>query len=269
MKADTPTEPTFASFYDFYDGPEYRQEQLAMYRSLAVEAGQRILELACGTGIITIDLARAGLQVTGLDHSQEMLTVAQEKIAREDADVQSRIRLVGADMKDFRLDQEFDAAFLPTNSFGHLTALSDQRSCLKAIHSHLREGGLLVIEERHYPPPMLMGMWQNRLAVKAQTAKVNPCTGKYTTFHWSTVHIDFVSQTILSRCFIDEIQPDGTVRRYLRGDGRARSHYFGHFELQLLIEQAGFDITDLWGTQGRQPLGSRSYNMIFVAHKGT
>ena len=45
---------TFASFYDFYDGAEYRKDQLEMYRSLACEVGSPILDLACGTGIVTM-----------------------------------------------------------------------------------------------------------------------------------------------------------------------------------------------------------------------
>lgn len=41
-------QPTFAFFYDFYDSPKHRQEQLAMYRRLATRAGKAILELAYG-----------------------------------------------------------------------------------------------------------------------------------------------------------------------------------------------------------------------------
>ena len=267
MNRTTVEPPTFESFYDFYDGPEHRQKQLAMYRALAAEAGERILELACGTGIIAIDLARAGHYVTGLDISPKMLAVAREKIGREERDVQPRIRLVQADMKDFQLDERFDAVFLTSNSFGYLTSLDDQRSCLEAIHEHLRPEGMLVIEERNYPPPALMSMWQNRLVTRAQTAKVNPATGKHTTCNWVTAHIDFVTQTIRSRSFIDEVQEDGTVKRFVRGDGTARNHYFNRFELQLLIERACFVVGPLWGSHDKEPLAPGSYSMIFAARK--
>jgi ubiquinone/menaquinone biosynthesis C-methylase UbiE len=263
-------QPTFASFYDFYDGPEYRQRQLAMYRELAGQAGEKILELACGTGIITLDLARAGQRVMGLDISAEMLAVAREKIARQDSDVQSRIRLVEADMKCFQLGEAFDAIFLPSNSFGYLTATQDRRSCLRAIQEHLRPGGLMVIEERNYTPDVLQRMSEERLCLKVQMARVNPGTGRHTTFYSETTRIDFISQTINSRMFIDEVQADRTVRRYHRGGGGAIGiHYFNCFELQLLIEQAGFEVLDLWGSHDRQPPGPGSYNMIFVAAQPT
>jgi ubiquinone/menaquinone biosynthesis C-methylase UbiE len=269
METDMPgTAPTFASFYDFYDGPEYRDEQCGMYRQIAKEAGGAVLELACGTGIITIDLARAGFEITGLDLSPEMLDVAREKVARESAEVQARIRLVQADMKQFNVDRQFAAVFIPCNSFGYLTDLADRKSCLRRIRDHLEPGGLLVIEERNYTPETLMGMSQRMRAVTVHEARVNPATGKYTTFNSVTSHIDFAKQTVLSRKFIDEIQEDGSVRRYMpTSETCARNHYFGASELQLLIEQAGFTIRDVWGGADRQPLGAKSYNMIFVARR--
>ena len=42
----------------------------------------------------------------------------------------------------------------------------------------------------------------------------------------------------------------------------------GRFQLQLLVEQAGSVVRDLWGGHKGQPLGARTYNMIFVAEKG-
>ena len=85
----------------------------------------------------------------------------------------------------------------------------------------------------------------------------------------ATTHIDFITQTIYGRQFIDEIQDDGTVRRYYvpTSDGTRRIHYFNCFELQLLLEQAGFTVKNLWGDHERQPLVSQSINMIFVAQK--
>ena len=268
MSADISSQPTFASFYDFYDGPEHRQDQLGMYTSLASEAGGNVLELACGTGIITLALARAGLDVTGLDISPDMLRVTKEKTAREEKMVQSRVRFTEGDMKDFQLDERFDCVLIPCNSFGHLTAPEDRQSCLRSVREHLRPGGRLVVEERNYTPELLMRMFARRPAITAQMSRVNPATGKHTMFNWATTHIDFATQTIYARRFIDEVQDDGTVKRYLSADGGTHcTHYFNRFELQLLIEQARFTVRDLWGDHNRQPLGSRSTNMIFVADR--
>ncbi len=267
MESNISHQVTFASFYDFYDDPEYRQDELQMYRDLASEAEDSVLELACGTGVITIELARTGLRVTGLDISPDMLQVAQKKVLQEDPDVRSRISLVEADMKDFKLNDMFDGVFIPNNSFGNLTALADQKTCLQAIHEHLDPQGLMVIEERNYTPKILMGMLQRRAAITVHRAAVNPATGKYTTYNSITHNIDFVTQTIYSRQFIDEIQDDGTVKRYIQaGGGVSRAHYFNQFELRLLIEQAGFVVKALYG-DAKETLTAESYSMIFVAEK--
>jgi hypothetical protein len=171
-------------------------------------------------------------------------------------------------MKDFSLDQKFRAIFIPGNSFCYLAPMEDHRSCLRAIHHHLERQGRLVIEERNYTPDWLMTEFQNRGVARTWKASVNSLTGKYTMFRSMIFHIDFATQTIYGRAFIDEIQEDGTLKRYVSGAERFhRSHYFNRFELQLLIEEAGFAVKHLWGDHRRNPLGPRSYNMIFVAEK--
>src|SRR6201987_5608031 len=71
---------------------------LAFYERIAREAGGPVLELACGTGRITLPLAKAGLHVTGVDRSEAMLTIARRKLAALPASVQERLNFVNQDM---------------------------------------------------------------------------------------------------------------------------------------------------------------------------
>jgi len=259
---------SFASFYDFYDAPEYRKAQLAFYLGLARETGDPILELASGTGIITLELAREGFTVTGIDVSPDMLFVAREKLAREKPAIQQRIEYVEGDMADFDLGKEFRAILIPTNSFGYLTTMDAQKRCLATAYRHLSSGGTIVIEERLYTPDVLVKMQARRAVPTIQTARVNPASGKYTTFHWITTHIDLTRQIIHSTRFVEEVEPDGTVRRIVpEGGGKTSIHFFNTFELQLLLEQAGFEIVHIWGGHDQQPIASTSNSMIFVARK--
>ena len=68
----------FANSYDL----EYGQTQvdLDFYISLAKAAQPPVLELACGTGRVTIPIARAGVPIVGVDSATEMLARAQEKV---------------------------------------------------------------------------------------------------------------------------------------------------------------------------------------------
>lgn len=260
--------PTFASFYDFYDGPEFRKAQLALFVELAQEADYPVLELACGTGIVTLELARSGFHVAGLDISPDMLAVAREKLKQEEPQVRERVRWIEADMRDFDLDQQFGAAFIPSNSFGYLTELDDQKSCLQAVFRHLKPGGTVVIQERNYGPEELTRLLQKRAVPTVQMARVNPLTGRFTTFTWVTNHVDFATQTIVSTRFIDEVQDDGAVKRFVPKDGKPlRRRYFTRLELQLLLEQAGLELKQILGGPGRDAFTSRSHSLIVVARK--
>ena len=107
----------------------------------AAEQGQAVLELGCGTGRVTIPIALAGAQVTGLDSSPAMLDIARERA--EGAGV--RVRWVEGDMADFDLAERFGLVVIPFRSFLHLTREDEQAGCLASIHRHLTAGGRLAL----------------------------------------------------------------------------------------------------------------------------
>lgn len=258
-----------SKFYDFYDGPEGREAQFDFYASLLDSAQGRSLELACGTGIITLELARRGYRITGLDYDEDMLTKANWKLASEDADVQKRVNFQHADMKHFSLKQRFGAAFIPTNSFGYLLKLQDQRASLECVREHLLPGGVLAIEEPYYSPENLVQMANMQGVERTWESRINPQTGKYTMFKSCIRHIDFASQTIFQTTFVDEVQEDGTIVRYVPDApyfGNTK-YYFGKNELQLLVESCGFTVREIWGGYAGQPITNQNNHIILVAEK--
>ena len=90
--------------------------------------GHAVLELGCGTGRVTIPIARAGVEVVGLDNAPAMLDVARRKAAAAGVDV----RWVTADMRSFQLEQRFGLVIIPFRSFLHLLTDADQLACLSA-----------------------------------------------------------------------------------------------------------------------------------------
>ena len=105
----------FARFYDWtYEG---HVEDIPFYIHLAKTYGSPILELACGTGRITIPIAKKGVTITGMDISPEMLQIAKTKLEKEPKDVQNRIQLLQKDMSNFKLNEKFNMIFIPLASF--------------------------------------------------------------------------------------------------------------------------------------------------------
>lgn len=136
---------TIARWYD--DLYEFRNSvDLQYFLSCAARPGMRILELGCGTGRISIPLARAGHTVTALDLSRAMLDRMSWKLEQEDEELRSRISLVNASMSEFSLDTEFDLVLIPFRAFQHLVSNAEQRACLLAVREHLALDGRLVFD---------------------------------------------------------------------------------------------------------------------------
>jgi 2-polyprenyl-3-methyl-5-hydroxy-6-metoxy-1,4-benzoquinol methylase len=112
------------------------------YSDLARTAGGRILELACGTGRLTVPLAKQASLCVGLDSSAAMLKCAREKALAAGA----RVDFLLADMAEFDLCQQFDLIVMSCNSMAHL--LTDQQlgSCLRSIRCHLSRNGVFAFD---------------------------------------------------------------------------------------------------------------------------
>jgi SAM-dependent methyltransferase len=115
---------------------------IAFYLSLARQAQGGVLELACGTGRITLPLALEGIDITGLDLSGPMLQRAREKAATSGA----RLSWVQADARSFDLAKQFSLIFLPYNSMQHLHDLPSLRSMLRCVLAHLAPDGLFALD---------------------------------------------------------------------------------------------------------------------------
>ena len=124
---------------------------LDFYLKQAKAAGGPVLELACGTGRLTLPLARAGLAITGLDLSQPMLEVAREKAALENLNIE----WVRADMRDFSLGRKFSLILLPYNSLEHLHDAASLRALFAQVRAHLASGGRFILDV-HMPSLSLL-----------------------------------------------------------------------------------------------------------------
>ncbi len=119
-------------------------------------AGLRVLDLACGPGLHALELARLGLEVTGIDLDRDRLRLA----ARSASQAGVRVHFLPADMTDFEAERSFDLIFnLFYGMQNVLLTRVQQERCLACARRNLAPGGLLVLdflnEEanlRQFPP---------------------------------------------------------------------------------------------------------------------
>lgn len=115
-----------------------RIEKEAVFSYLQPRAGMSVLDIGCGTGNYSLDLARKGLKVTGIDISPGMLARARAKAAKENLNV--KFLLADARQLPFP-DKCFDSVIAVSS----LEFLPDLREALNEAYRVLKPGGKLVV----------------------------------------------------------------------------------------------------------------------------
>lgn len=114
----------------------------AVLRDRGVEP-KTVLDLACGTGSVSLLLAKRGYQVTGADISEEMLTVAARKAAQLPQNPPYFVRQA---MQRLRLPQPVDAVFCLLDSLNYLTKPVDCKQTFRRVFQALRDGGVFLFD---------------------------------------------------------------------------------------------------------------------------
>ena len=123
----------------FHESRSLDQARL-IKRLLRARKGQRVLDIACGLGRLTIPLANMGLVMTGVDLTAPYVRRARGRAKRQGVDV----RFIRQDMRDIAFDAEFHAAFSWFTSFGYFSDADNLRFCKRALQALKPRGRFLV-----------------------------------------------------------------------------------------------------------------------------
>jgi SAM-dependent methyltransferase len=230
------------------------------YKEIVRSEGGPVLELCCGTGRVSIPLAREGFVVTGVDISSAMLHGFHQHLQKEEAAVVNRITLIEQDVTSLSLDQkDFQVGILAFNSLLCIPDLSKQMEVLRGVHAHLRSGAILLVdivnplqlklEGDPIPKPFFTRRNRNTGNVYTRFAMVGPLESdqKQRLYGW-----------------YDEIGPDGLLKRtpyslYWRPIFR--------FEIELMLRSCGFSVQKVEGGHHKQPYTSQAPRMFLTAVK--
>lgn len=106
------------------------------------EKPKKILDLACGTGLITVPFAEAGYEMTGLDLSSEMLALAAKKAEEK----KLKIRLSEQNIALFDAGSAFNGIICSFDGINYLTSPKDVLSCFSCVKETLSENGLFIFD---------------------------------------------------------------------------------------------------------------------------
>ena len=128
---------------DIYDGMNTQTDDLLFYkRWMPKDKEARILELCCGTGRLTIPLAREGFHICGVDYTPSMLERAKFKAFEAGLN----IMFIEADIRTLDLQRQYDLIFIPFNSIHHLYQNDDLFQTFDVVKTHLKEEGLFLFD---------------------------------------------------------------------------------------------------------------------------
>jgi ubiquinone/menaquinone biosynthesis C-methylase UbiE len=136
----------YAPFYDWENARTVARRDVAFWQRLAAAQEGPVLELGCGTGRISVPVARAGASVVGIDRSAEMLERGRQRLKR--AKLQDRARLVRGDIRalPFRRRPGFNLVMAPYGILQSLTHERDLVDTLASVARVLRRGSLFGID---------------------------------------------------------------------------------------------------------------------------
>ncbi len=240
----------------FYDAEHaHFDEDVDLYLNFAELRGGPLLELACGSGRLLLPLAQAGYEVTGVDSSVKMLDLARH--ALEEASVASRYKLVQQDIGGLQLGKRFPLAFIALGSFGHVITRKAQRQALAAVRAHLTTGGTFILdisnEDARYMESMSgqmlhQGTWQLG-------------DGRMLTHFVSPASSTMAHLLDLTHFYDTHKQGEAVFRTITQ----TQLYLFERNETELLLEQAGFTVKDVYGNYDLSQYEHGSPRMIFIA----
>ncbi len=252
-----------AEFYD-YVVPYRTRLDVAFFVEAAQANGGPVLEIGCGTGRILIPTARAGIPITGIDLSPHMLDICERRLEQEPPEVQNRVQLDLADMRDFDLGQTFKLITIPFRPFQHLIEIDDQIACLRCIWRHLADDGRLILD-----------LFNPNLSVMAGEVTGEE-QGDEPEFTMPDGRRVLRRNRIVARDVFKQYQDVELIYYVTHPDGRAERlvhafpmRYLFRYEAEHLLARCGFIVEAVYADYDKSPYGSKyPGELIFVARKG-
>ena len=258
-----------------YDIEDDSDTGVAFYSALAQETGGPVLEIACGTGRVSIPIARLGFAVTGLDIVSGMLAQARRKSA--DLRLSSGRSLstcwVEGDARTFDLGEQFRLIFLTGNAFQAFLTRADQEALLAGVCGHLHDEGLFAFETRN---PRWANLETSDQAEEGLFAllETRATEEDWRTYTDSSGHAVRVSKT-QAYDHVAQILHWTTYRRWRAGEQeqtkitRIAVRYTFPQELAALLHYNGFTIIRQYGDWDLERLTAASPSIISVCRKRT
>lgn len=135
----------YAAYYDMlYKDKDYKGEAAYVHKLIQEHkpGAKTILNLGCGTGSHDFELEKLGYEVVGVDLSTEMIEIANQKKTKN----QSKVDFHVGDLREFRIDQKFDAVVSLFHVMSYQTTNEDLKAAFETALIHLDIEGVFLFD---------------------------------------------------------------------------------------------------------------------------
>ena len=197
-----------------------------------------VLDIACGTGSLAIELSKYAKTVVGIDISLEMLQVARAKAKNI-----PNVRFIQANFRKFQLDETFGIALCCFDSINYAQSLDDVIDMVCCVYRHLERHGLFIfdfVNEKHFE-------------------RIDGTSGDY--------EIDGVKYKNLSK--YNSVKKVG-ISEFIFENGREvhRQIPIEQEEMMYILENNGFWIVNIFSSLNQSLVDDETERFFFVVRKG-
>ena len=211
--------------------------------------GRKVLDLACGTGEMTVELAQHGFEVTGVDLSDEMLLVANEKAVK----LGLSIPLFQQNMAELEGLGQFDCVTIFCDSLNYLRDEEDIVKTFSRVHEHLKDGGLFMFD--------IHSLYKMEEIFSDHTFAVN---GEEVSYIWDCFPGGEPYSVEHDLSFFVRDEESGLYDRF------DELHYQRTYPVEQYkkwLEEAGFKVSEILADLEEAPLVTETERILFVASK--
>jgi len=245
-----------AVYYD-YDNREIVKDDLDFYVEYANLTSGPILELASGTGRVSLYVAEKTCRILEcIELSEHMLEKFREKLSTFPKNLQNNIHIRNEDMSNFNLDQKFEYIMIPWRALQWLPVQEKTMECLNCVYKHLSDNGLFVFDI--FKPRTYDEKWLGKEDISYDIVDGDKRIIRSTINHYADTVKKYIQYKNKIRILEKETE---TVKEDL-----LTIKYYEYNDIVGILKQAKFKIKEEYGYYDKRGI-QEGEEMIFVCTK--
>ena len=243
----------FAYVYDkFMNNIAYKEWSdylIQLFHEYSIPSG-RLVDLGCGTGTLTLRMAKAGSRLTGVDNAADMLTIAADKLSG----YSNEVTLIHQNMCELELDALYDGFYCICDSLNYLLSSTEIYCTFCGIKQHLKKNGIFIFDLK---TPYF---FEEILGDATFCDHQRDCSYTWENNYFKEERINQYELTIFAR------EPEHSLfERFFE------THHQRAYDLQEMIDllfQAGLEYVTAYNAFTRQPPSPESERIYIIARNG-